>query len=37
VRINRHHPELHVDLGNRALTVAAGALEVLDEAAKAAG
>ncbi len=31
VRINRHDPELHVDLGSRALTVAGGALEVLEE------
>jgi len=30
VRINRHDPGLHVDLGARALTVAGGALEVLD-------
>jgi len=31
VRINRHDPELHVDLGSRALTVAGGALEVIEE------
>jgi hypothetical protein len=30
VRINRNDPELHVDLGPRALTVAGGALEVLE-------
>lgn len=31
VRINRHEPELRVDLGDRAITVAGGALEVLDQ------
>jgi NAD-dependent SIR2 family protein deacetylase len=35
VRINRNDPELHVDLGARALTVPAGALEVLDAVARA--
>lgn len=37
VRINRHDPELHVDLGVRALTVAGGALEVLRMVARAQG
>jgi len=30
VRINRHDPGLHADLGARAITLAGGALEVLD-------
>jgi hypothetical protein len=34
VRINRHDPELHIDLGARALTVAGGALEVLEAVAR---
>jgi hypothetical protein len=29
-RINRHDPALHLDLGPRALSIAAGALEVLE-------
>lgn len=33
VRINRHDPQLGVDLGARAVTVAGGALEVLEEVA----
>jgi O-acetyl-ADP-ribose deacetylase (regulator of RNase III)/NAD-dependent SIR2 family protein deacetylase len=37
VRINRHHPELHVDLGSRALTIGASALEVLDKVVQASG
>lgn len=37
VRINRNDPELHVDLGVRALTVAGGALEVLRTVARARG
>jgi len=36
VRINRHNPELHVDLGSRALSVADGALAVLGRVAQAA-
>ena len=35
VRINRRDPDLHVDLGRRALTVAGGALEVLDAVTRA--
>jgi NAD-dependent SIR2 family protein deacetylase len=34
VRINRNDPELHVKLGARALTVAGGALEVLEAVAR---
>lgn len=37
VRINRKEPELHVDLGARALTVAGGALEVLDAVGRIRG
>jgi len=33
-RINRNDPEVHVDLGVRALTVAGGALEVLEAVAR---
>jgi hypothetical protein len=36
VRINRHDPNLHVDLGSRAVTVAGGALAVLEQVAQAA-
>jgi len=35
VRINRHDPALHVKLGERAITVAAGALEMLDAITRA--
>jgi NAD-dependent SIR2 family protein deacetylase len=34
VRINRNDPELHVEMGARALTVAGGALEVLEAVAQ---
>ena len=34
VRINRHDPELHVELGARALTIAGGALAVIDAVAR---
>jgi NAD-dependent SIR2 family protein deacetylase len=37
VRINRNDPELQVDLGVRALTVAGGALEVIQMVARARG
>ncbi|MCC7043941.1 MAG: NAD-dependent protein deacetylase of SIR2 family [Acidobacteria bacterium] len=37
VRINRNDPELHVELGARALTVAGGALEVLEAVARDRG
>jgi NAD-dependent SIR2 family protein deacetylase len=33
VRINRHEPDMRVDIGVRALTVAAGALEVIEAVA----
>jgi NAD-dependent SIR2 family protein deacetylase len=37
VRINRHDPELHSELGERAITVAGGALETLDAVMRARG
>jgi hypothetical protein len=37
VRINRHDPDLHVDLGDRAVCVPAGALETIEAVCRESG